>query len=224
MTVEFNTGKTVGRQRRLSCLECGRSTDHSVLSSLQVRGDESSQGWSYSWIDDYEIVQCLGCKSPSFRLAKSNSEDAEEDENGDRIHPETVTLFPPRVTGHRGLGADVYLLPDQLRMIYRETLSALGNESSVLAGVGLRALVETVCKDNNAEGKGLASQINDLVAKQLLTPRDAMVLHKVRSLGNASAHEVKPHTPSQLYLALTIVEHLLRSVYVLPRRVKGEFG
>jgi hypothetical protein len=49
-------------------------------------------------------------------------------------------------------------------------------------------------------------------------------LHKIRTLGNAAAHEVKPHTEKQLRLAMDVIEHLLTDVYILPKRIDLEFN
>lgn len=67
-------------------------------------------------------------------------------------------------------------------------------------------------------------KINDLALKHILTPSGANILHKVRSMGNKAAHEVMPHTSSQLSLAMGVVEHMLKDVYILPKLVENEFG
>ncbi|ENB4343872.1 DUF4145 domain-containing protein [Vibrio parahaemolyticus] len=100
----------------------------------------------------------------------------------------------------------------------------MNNESAVLAGIGLRALVETICKDNNAQGRSLYKQIDALVEQSVLTPSGAKILHKIRTLGNDAAHEVKPHNSKQLGLAMDVVEHVLREVYIIPKQVQAEFG
>jgi hypothetical protein len=224
MPITYSKEKHVGETYRIACSHCAGKTDHTVMVALQIRGDEEQGDWSYSWCEDYQVMQCMGCKGVCFRLTKSNSEDYVHDENGDTIYPEEVSVFPPRLEGLKGLGEDAYLLPNQLRRIYDETLKAVSSQAPILAGIGLRALVETICKDNNALGANLSLKIDDLVKLNMLTPAAGAALHKVRALGNAAAHEVKPHTESQLRLALTIVEHLLHSVYILPRKVEGEFG
>jgi uncharacterized protein DUF4145 len=87
----------------------------------------------------------------------------------------------------------------------------------------LRALVETVCHEKNAQGKSLLNKIDDLTAKSILTPAGAQILHKIRTLGNAAAHKVKPHSEKQLAVAMDVVEHLLTDVYILPKRIEAEF-
>lgn len=65
---------------------------------------------------------------------------------------------------------------------------------------------------------------DDLVAKQILTPAGSAILHKIRTLGNVAAHEVKPHSDKQLRLAMDVVEHVLNDVYIIPTKVEVEFG
>jgi hypothetical protein len=115
-------------------------------------------------------------------------------------------------------------LPTNVQRIYGETLQALNSKSPILAGIGLRALVETICKEEEAAGKNLLENIDDLVRKQILTPAGAKILHNIRTLGNVAAHEVRPHNDKQLGLAMDVVEHLLADVYILPKRVAAEFG
>lgn len=100
---------------------------------------------------------------------------------------------------------------------------ALSNQAPVLTGIGLRALLETVCKEKNATGHDLLKKIDSLVSSGILTPASAAILHKIRALGNAAAHEVKPHSDKQLGLAMDIVQHLLKDVYILPKQVGSEF-
>ncbi|MCK6396003.1 hypothetical protein [Zoogloea sp.] len=49
------------------------------------------------------------------------------------------------------------------------------------------------------------------------------ILHKIRALGNAAAHEITPHSDRQLGLAMNIAEHLLKDVYILSKQAEAEF-
>ena len=99
----------------------------------------------------------------------------------------------------------------------------MNGNNPVLTGIGLRAIIETVCKDQAATGKSLYDQINSLVEQSVLTKDGAEILHKLRVLGNNAAHEVKPHSNVQLGLAFDVVEHLLQGVYILPYHAKRRF-
>ena len=87
----------------------------------------------------------------------------------------------------------------------------------------MRALIETICKEKGTAGKYLNNKIDDLVKKGFLTPVGAKTLHKIRTLGNDAAHEVKPHSEKQLSLAMDVAEHLLDEVYILPKQIDDEF-
>lgn len=177
------------------------------------------------WAIDHQIIQCLGCKTISFRKASSNSEDwVQTSYDGDGEYVVDESIYPSRVDGIKGLGDDTHYLPTNVRRIYDETLQALSNQSPVLAGIGLRALLETVCKEKSATGHDLLKKIDSLVSASVLTPASAAILHKIRTLGNLAAHEVKPHSDRQLGLAMNIVEHLLKDVYILPKQAESEFG
>jgi hypothetical protein len=39
-------------------------------------------------------------------------------------------------------------------------------------------------------------------------------------MGNEAAHKVKAHTQEELNLAFDVVEHLLKTVYLLPEQTK----
>jgi hypothetical protein len=64
-----------GSEFKLPCMKCTGQTVHNVLVSVDVCGDETDGDWSIQWSDDYQIVECAGCKSKSFRNVSSNSED-----------------------------------------------------------------------------------------------------------------------------------------------------
>lgn len=205
----------------IECVQCAGKTAHVALATVDVSGGDGHVDWH----DGHQIVQCLGCKSLSYRIASSNSEDyVFDEESGEQVFPETEKLYPPRKAGTKGLGDEAYYLPQKVRQIYEETLTTLSSNAPVLAAIGLRALVEAVCKEKEAGGGDLYKKIDSLVERRVLTPAGADILHKIRTLGNAAAHEVKPHTERQLSLALDIVEHLLKDVFILPKLVEGEFG
>jgi hypothetical protein len=128
---------------------------------------------------------------------------------------EKEELYPSRVAGRNKLRRSD-LLPIAISRIYDETHAALCNKQPILAGVGVRALVEAVCKEEPAVGVNLEKKIDNLVTKGVLTKNGAEILHGLRILGNVAAHEVKPHSELTLNLAMEVVEHLLMDVYILP--------
>ncbi|NIK63216.1 DUF4145 domain-containing protein [Xanthomonas cannabis] len=223
-SIKYIRDKTIDEEINISCIKCAGKTVHKVVCSYDLRGDHDDGDYSLQWATDHQIIQCQGCKTVSFRKASSNSEDwmqTSHDGGGEYLVDESI--YPSRLEGIKGLGEDLHYLPTKVRRIYDETLQALSSQSPVLTGIGLRALLETVCKEKNATGKDLLKKIDSLVTACVLTPASAAILHKIRTLGNSAAHEVKPHNERQLGLAMNIVEHLLKDVYILPKQAESEF-
>lgn len=216
--------KSQNNELELPCTKCLGKTAHKVLTSVDIRGEETDGSWLIQWCDDYQIVECAGCKSKSFRNVSSNSEDYCQISETEYDHQELELLYPSRIEARKTLENEQHYLPNKVRSIYKETITALNNNSPILAGIGLRALIETICKEKEAEGPHLFSKIDNLIVKQVLTPAGSFILHKIRTLGNNAAHEVKPHSEKQLGLALDVVEHILNDVYILPKKVEAEFG
>jgi len=212
--VDVKLNRTQNEEHWLLCPSCNKETLHKVLVSAEVDetfddGDE----WFANW-DAYQIVQCQGCQTASFRRTHTDSDYIEPDKT--QVPIAYVELYPKRVAGRREL-PNSYLLPKQVSGIYRETLAALSNDLPILAGIGIRALVEAVCKERQAKGKSLSERIDDLVTQGVLTQDGAEILHSLRLMGNEAAHEVKPHSESDLNVAFDVIEHLLNGVYVLPK-------
>ena len=215
--------KKQGHKIECACRECNRSTKHEIVVEATLSGSSGSRDYEISWATEYQIVRCLGCETLSFRRTSSNSEDGyiqiSEDEWIDNTHED---IYPSPYEGRQPI-SDSHLLPDKIQRIYEESLAALNGRQEVLCGIGIRAIVETVCKNKAATGSDLYKQINSLVSQGVLTQDGASILHKLRTLGNNAAHEVKPHTPKELGLAFDVLDHLLLGVYILPEHAKETF-
>ena len=213
--------QSTGHEVQVPCIKCSGRTAHEIIVSVNQSGTESR--YSLDWWHNYQIIRCKGCKVVSYREVSCTSEDYIQVGEEEWEMMESEKLYPSRIEGRKDIGNDILYLPSDLARIYRETVTALINDLPILAGIGLRAIVETVCKEKNASGSNLYNKMNDLVGQRVVTPVDADILHKVRTLGNSSAHEVKPHTTTQLSLAMGVLENMLKAVYILPKLIKDEF-
>lgn len=221
--IAYKHNQNLELEFELPCTKCSGKPCHKVMASVDEVGSIGHDAWTYDWVSQFQIVQCQGCKSISFRSSSTNSEELGPDEDGDLEYIETVRLFPTRLEDRKGFGDDLYLLPNAVRKLYEETFLVLSNDAPILASIGLRALIESVCKEKEAEGDNLHQRLENLVVAKVLTPASAQYLHKIRILGNGAAHDVKPLNESQLELAMDIVEHLLRDVFILPQHVDAHF-
>ena len=217
-TEKIEINKSQNKEYLIPCSQCHVETSHKVLLSADVKGCFLPADIDY-W-EQHQIVQCLGCKSISFRKNTGNSEDyshiQEPDGSYDMIYNEQEEIYPSRIAG-RGIINKSWLLPPSVLKIYNETHSALSNKLPILAGVGTRILIEAICKEKNATGSNLKNKIDSLVKLGTLTQAGSEILHTMRDLGNESAHNIKPHSDETLRIALDVVENLLQSVYILPK-------
>ncbi len=205
----------------VSCNVCSVKTNHYVLNSVGVSWDDGVCGSGH---DEYEIIKCAGCDNISFRIGSTNDEDYYElnDEFGDpvdRIFPERERVYPKRLPIRKFIkGADC--LPAKVLVMYRETYIALAAELKLLVGIGIRALVEAVCLEEQSTRGDLKMKIDDLVVKNVLTKGNADILHKTRFLGNSAAHEIEPPSDAEIDVAFDIVENLLETVYIVPTKAE----
>lgn len=201
--------------REVVCRHCDTVTNHIICSSVGF-------AWEHDGMeghDDHEIIRCAGCDTFSYRIGSSSSEDVECDEEGNCFYPETEQIYPSRLMGRIAL-KDAHSLPEKVRSIYKETHGALCAKLKILAGVGIRTLVEAVCSEETAKGASLEKKIDDLVTKQVLTQKNAEVLHKTRILGNRATHEIEAASDAELDVAFDIVENLLETVYIIPKKAQ----
>jgi len=216
MTTTTTIKKVKDENRKVACSKCNRKTNHKVLTLVKV-------SWYIGVIqgdDCYETIACLGCDDISFRLASMNSEDVYADDEGNIFYDETEEIFPQRLIGRSPIDSQ-YILPVKIRQIYKETHSALSSKLKILAGVGIGSLIESVCLEEQVEGSNLKEKINDLVKKGILTQKSAETLHETRFLRNRSAHEVESATDTELSVAFDIMENLLQTVYIIPKKAEG---
>jgi hypothetical protein len=202
------------------CYVCDISTNHVVLHTIDRHGvnDSKREYWT-----THQIIECTGCESPEFRSVYIDSNIIDPKTGKPLEEVEVYPYYKPSDDGSRKAVSGAEALPKRLRSIYHETLRALNGEMMVLCGAGVRAVVEAVARDRKARGKDLVEKIDNLVAIGDLTREGAAVLHKLRTLGNRAVHEVKAHSEPELMLAMDVVDHLLKGVYILPAMAKKRF-
>lgn len=228
--IKFTENKTKDLVLSLPCVRCKCSTKHKVITSVDKDGCEfdREEEWSVEWEDHYQIIQCQGCETTSFRHTSWFSEDWDEGP--------TERLYPKR-SSESVTAKSFYNVPSNLRRIYGELVDCFNNESPTLCAAGLRAIVEGICAEQGvidgpvvapAKGGGtqivrrtnLEGRIAGLQEKGLLTQRSAQTLHEHRYLGNDAVHELARPSNDELKLAIEIIEHTLEQLYELPEKAE----
>ncbi len=237
MATETKVNDTVGKIFKVVCTKCKVRTNHKVLASIDQTGKEhfiydfdgdDFDEW-YHWSSNFQIIECQGCNTISFRSEHSNSEDW----NGEDYDVNEL-IFPKR-TDDSWNTKDFFNIPSNLRRIYRETIDCYNNDNLTLCGAGIRGLVEGLCKESGiidgeveytkkdgtvkkSRHKDLQGKINGMHEKGILTKKHADILHEHRHLGNTAIHELSIPSKEDLKLSLEIIEHVLDNIYEIPEK------
>lgn len=195
---------------KVLCAQCRKVTNHIVLQKHDTSG--STADGDIRWWESHQIVQCAGCDDISFRRTSTCTEDFDP-YSGDLT--ENETLYPERTQGRTPIeGYEDF--PHKTKRVYMETLKALSSGMPLLAAIGLRALIESICLEQKTKSRTLAKGIDELAANGLLSQKQAEFLHNHRFMGNVAAHEIEAPKPEHLIAALEIAETLLKTIYILP--------
>ncbi|MCL2312028.1 MAG: DUF4145 domain-containing protein [Firmicutes bacterium] len=193
------------------CPRCQQTTNHKCLHTIKECSEYDAD---FHWEHNYDTIQCLGCENIQFRDRFSSEDMYNYTQDGYEEPCYDYKYYPTNLSNHIPL-KNLYDLSDKLRIVYTETIESLKNNCKLLAGVGLRAIIEAICLDQNIAGRNLEIKINNLVRNKLITDKDGKRLHSIRFLGNDSVHEMDVPKKEKLRIALDIVEHLIKNLYLI---------
>jgi hypothetical protein len=142
-------------------------------------------------------------------------------QQGEDIDPDHsfILTYPEPILGEDATFLtydDRRYFPTTINNLYEEIYNAFKSESLILSGIGLRTILEAVCNHQDIQGDNLQEKILALHSSDFISKNEIPILDKLRLIGNVSAHKIKSLPTSQLEYALDIVNHLLKTVYVLP--------
>jgi hypothetical protein len=198
---------------KIFCHQCGKHTNHNVLAEEKVRSNTPDD---YDWGKNHYFARCAGCDAFTYAIEEWCEHDW--DPNTGEIDS-TWKTYPRGATERKPMD-DEHELPAKVQLIYNEIIGSMNAQLPVLSGIGLRALIESICKDQKIDGSNLKELIDGLATKGVLSKAQADILHTHRFLGNAAAHEITSANPRELVAALAIAENILRTIYVLPELSK----
>ncbi len=197
------------------CSSCGGERNHVVVSEHNTTSDPDEDGYYFE--TSHQIIRCQGCEDLRFREIYADEFDL--DENDQPL--EHVTIYPDQARKGRPFNKELGNgLPTNVVGMYKEALGAFNAGAKVLAGGGLRAIVEAICKDRAIAGINLQKKIDRLVEAGLLAQPQADLLHEERFIGNAALHELEAPPDDDLTIGFEIIEALLITIYVLPDKAK----
>jgi hypothetical protein len=202
------------------CHQCEADTIHETIKKHEehVVIEDVGQFWS-----EFEIIRCKGCGTVSFA---ENRWDEDDYNFHDQTHDNHYKFYPPRDDDKRPPDVAVAAssdIPDDIKRVYQEVIKAINEDLLLLAAVGLRLIVEAICRVERCKAycrrKGyidnLKTHINVLAEKGVITRAHAKVLHRHRFLGNNAAHQILAAPKNEVLAALEIAEIMLRTIYTL---------
>lgn len=240
-------------KKKIYCSRCKSETNHGFLTNkngvkLEYKLTHLDfMDLDFQFNDDYYIVQCLGCDNIAFLNIYGDESMYEityyDEDNYSREYYEDYNVYPEKpkekLSAHLQYNSPFKFnnLPDSINELREEVVQAYKEDMRLLCGMGIRMLVEAICKekgitetqviknnkpkfdDNNnpvMRNLNLYEKIEILKDKNIIDESQKEVLHQVREMGNDTAHEIKSHSNLILKQALHIVELILYNIYEVP--------
>lgn len=191
------------------CNFCNRSTNHTILfSHREYYIDDAAK------LEDFQTIRCNGCNNVSFRIIS----DYGHDQQGNQ-------LYPPKHKIKQGIS--IFDIPNNIYDLYKEVYESINNNFSTLSIIGIRTLIEIIYndiidKEQVTSRKNLEGKINDLYERGFICENEKNILHKIRTAGNKSAHEGREFNIDHIVTALSIIESIIKSIYVHPKKTHSQ--
>ena len=152
------------------------------------------------------ICSCAGCDEETFELQRlSKNTNGELEEEWRTYYPERSASIQPKYFQN---------LAPKLRQVYSEAIACFNRGSLLLFTIGLRALLEGICRDKGLVDGNLEHKVDGLI-KFLPSVNVIQALHNFRITGNNAAHELDPLSREDAEMAIGIIEDLLNFLYDL---------
>jgi len=203
-------------EEKYYCRNCKGQRNHKTIFEKKIRGSDDV-GY-FHWVNNYSIIECLGCENISFLNIYSDTEMTIYNEEGAPDYDNEITLYPFYLEEGRELDG-TYYLPKTIRNIYEETIKAFKTSAYILTAGGFRAIIEATCNDLKIREDDLSKRIDLLHEKGFLTLNESKRLHSIRFLGNSALHEMETPKKDQLLILLEIINHLLENLYIHDKKI-----
>ena len=140
---------------KLFCNTCRQHTNHKeVRSYSQTHWPENTPGMQIDYAKGiWEIIQCAGCDSVSFRELWYTSEDGVSHEGP----VPTVYRYPEADEDQLAVKC-FRQAPYNINRIYEESIQSFNIGNYILCAAGLRAVIEGICEEEIAKNEQMTSK------------------------------------------------------------------
>lgn len=208
------------------CNRCNTPTNHSIKAEHKIDDtiDIDNDGiveQQYLGTYSYQIIECNGCESISFRSVDfltsfmnidetSGEWKTSNDKSFETFYPERIenSIVEKRIVG----------IPILLRKAYQEVLQCYNYDLKILCAVGLRAIIEGICNQYKISAPTLKDRIDTLGSNGLISHSLATSLHTHRFLGNFAIHKLSIAEKGELKEAIELIEITMETLFGVPKR------
>ena len=199
---------------KVHCNRCGIDTEHTVAHeedrSVSEQIDKDTVVTAYSW---YRLITCNGCKSVSMEHMRGHSEDWDP-ETGPSY---SMEYFPPRTFRRAPQWLSDGKIPEYIRRSLEDLYVALQNKLNVLAGIGIRALLESLMVKTVGDKGRFAENLKALGSAGHVSRGQYELLESTLEIGHAAMHRNFVPPDEALVACMDVTEHVIQSIYVFPR-------
>ena len=191
-----------------ACCECSTHLNRAEFKSCAgpalTRSQSNGQHLLLAWTCA-QTLECQQCGRLTLRLGWSSTPDREHTWSWSTlINPEIEPGVPVRV-------------PQKVEKLYRETRKAFDVGALTLAAVGIRAIIEAICKDRSCKGADLQQKIARL--RDHLAPCEVKLLQAQRALGNEAVHQMETPSAEEIATTFAALDHFLKTLYEIPAQI-----
>ena len=185
----------------IHCNQCLRQTRHEVVTSRGLReSEEVAPTVAIDWQTTYTLLECRGCGSMTLRR-RLISHDVDVDD---------TDYYPPPIS--RQIPRWHYDLPSEFKSLMKEVYAALHANSTRLALMGARALVDLFMNSTIGDIGGFQQKLQKLVNDGYLSSENKEILEPVLDAGHAATHRAHTPTAEDVGLVFDIVENLIQTL------------
>ncbi|WP_025115337.1 DUF4145 domain-containing protein [Lysinibacillus fusiformis] len=220
------------------CSNCKGKRNHKIISTYS---EGASVQDDYHWHAEYHIVKCAGCNKIAF-VVQYGDEDTWDYIDGEREWVDLFTVYPEEPEEDKRL--DIHQVekkyfkhaPEIINHLYEQIVESYSNKHFILCTSGLRTLIEGICsqlgikkgylydeagaKLPNKDGvikksETLGGRIFELYERGLILFPQALILQKVKGIGNDAIHEIIVPNVKTIKKIIDIIEKVIYDIYEL---------
>lgn len=200
------------------CPKCG-----SLRADVVAEHKREYSHYDFDAVTFFRVLECRGCGEVYFKSVHTNSEDIEYVDYGipglwESRYIENVEYWPPSWDRRRPGWIDEIFKKDKiLGGLFRDVYTALDNNLSVLAAIGMRTVFDRASEkmeiDTDLTFKKKLQALRD---GEHITPSEEETLGALIDAGNAAAHRGWCPQTELLEAMITILESFLHRTFILP--------